>query len=72
MSNGNGQSVRGPWNEGQGPWPEGMEWDYVEKPEEQWLGPSLRTNTGAETNPDGEPAVDGEKPFTHEQHTATS
>ncbi|MGZ6779908.1 MAG: manganese catalase family protein, partial [Mycobacterium sp.] len=25
MSNGQG-SVRGPWNEGQGPWPDGMEW----------------------------------------------
>jgi Mn-containing catalase len=71
MSNGDG-SVRGPWNEGQGPWPEGIEWDYVEKPEQQWLGTDLRNNTGAKKNPDGEPAVEGEKPFTHEQHTATS
>jgi Mn-containing catalase len=72
MSNGNGQSVRGPWNEGQGPWPEGVEWDYVEKPEEQWLGTSLRENTGAAANPEGEPAIDAEKVFTHEQHVATS
>jgi Mn-containing catalase len=27
----NGESARGPWNEGQGPWKEG-EWIYVEKP----------------------------------------
>lgn len=25
-------SVRGPWNEGQGPWPKGEEWVYVEDP----------------------------------------
>lgn len=25
-------SVRGPWNEGQGPWPQGEEWVYVEDP----------------------------------------
>jgi Mn-containing catalase len=72
MSNGNHESVRGPWNQGQGPWPEGIEWEYVEKPEEQWLGTSLRQNTGAEINPGGGPAVDAEKPFTHEQHSATS
>jgi Mn-containing catalase len=71
MSNGDG-SVRGPWNEGQGPWPQGMEWEYIEKPEEQWLGTSLRENKGEEINPDGQPAVAGDKPFTHEQHTATT
>lgn len=71
MSDGAG-SVRGPWNEGQGPWPEGMEWKYVEKPQEQWLGTSLRSNKGAENNPEGRPAVSGDKPFTHEQHMATS
>ncbi|WP_199256238.1 manganese catalase family protein [Mycolicibacterium mengxianglii] len=71
MSGSGGESVRGPWNEGQGPWPKGIEWDYVEKPEEQWLGTSLRKNTGADLNPEGSPAVDGEKPATHEQHIAT-
>lgn len=71
MSNGDG-SVRGPWNEGQGPWPQGMEWEYIERPEEQWLGTSLRENKGEEINPDGQPAVAGNKPFTHEQHTATT
>ena len=71
MSNGQG-SVRGPWNEGQGPWPEGMEWEYVEKPNQQWLGTKKRENKGAERCPNGQPAVQGEKPFTHEQHTATS
>jgi Mn-containing catalase len=28
----NGESVRGPWNEGQGPWERGENWDYVEDP----------------------------------------
>lgn len=28
----NGQEVRGPWNEGQGPWPAGEQWDYVPDP----------------------------------------
>ncbi len=27
-----GQSFRGPWNEGQGPWKAGEEWVYVDKP----------------------------------------
>lgn len=72
MSNGNGESIRGPWNEGQGPWPEGMQWEYVEKPEQEWLGTDKRKNRGAERNPDGSPAVQGEKPFTHEQRTPTS
>jgi Mn-containing catalase len=71
MSNGGGESIRGPWNQGQGPWPEGMEWEYVEKPEEQWLGGTTRKNTGAAENPQGSPAVNAEKPFTHEQHIPT-
>lgn len=28
----NGASARGPWNEGQGPWPQGEHWVYVEDP----------------------------------------
>jgi Mn-containing catalase len=28
----NGASARGPWNQGQGPWPEGEEWVYIEDP----------------------------------------
>jgi Mn-containing catalase len=31
MSNGSG-SVRGPWNQGQGPWGAGQSWDYVDDP----------------------------------------
>lgn len=27
-----GEDARAPWNEGQGPWPEGEEWEYVEDP----------------------------------------
>jgi len=68
MSNGDG-SVRGPWNEGQGPWPEGMSWEYVENPQQEWLGDSRRENAGATNNPQGSPAVDSEKPFTHEQRS---
>ncbi|ONM47984.1 manganese catalase family protein [Nocardia donostiensis] len=63
-----GQSHRGPWNEGQGPWPDGMEWKYVENPVQDWLGTSMRDNTGSTGNPQGSPAVAGSKPFTHEQH----
>ena len=29
-----GASARGPWNEGQGPWPKGEHWQYVEHPRE--------------------------------------
>lgn len=28
----NGDSIRGPWNEGQGPWDSGEHWSYVEDP----------------------------------------
>jgi Mn-containing catalase len=71
MSNGGG-SVRGPWNEGQGPWPEGMAWEYVENPESEWLGGETRKNKGTEKSPDGQPMVQSDKPFTHEQRTPTS
>ncbi|AYF74566.1 manganese catalase family protein [Nocardia yunnanensis] len=68
MSDG-ADAVRGPWNEGQGPWPEGMQWRYVDDPVGQWLSGDQRRNRGLETNPMGSPAVQGTKPFTHEQHT---
>ena len=71
MSNGDGD-VRGPWNEGQGPWPDGMEWQYVSNPTEQWLGTDARQNQGEQRSPGGTPHVDSEKPFTHEQRVATS
>jgi Mn-containing catalase len=71
MSNG-GDAVRGPWNKGQGPWPEGMEWEYIEKPEQQWLGTDISQNKGAEQNPTGSPDVAGDKAFTHEQHVPTT
>ncbi len=72
MSNGGGRTSRGPWNQGQGPWPEGMKWKYVQNPEEEWLGSKLRQNTGAKDNPEGQPAVPSEKPFTHEHRTPTT
>ncbi|MGN6371364.1 MAG: manganese catalase family protein [Phycisphaerae bacterium] len=28
----NGASARGPWNEGQGPWPAGEAWEYIDDP----------------------------------------
>jgi Mn-containing catalase len=28
----NGEDSRGPWNKGQGPWPQGEEWEYIEDP----------------------------------------
>jgi Mn-containing catalase len=28
----NGEEMRGPWNEGQGPWAAGEEWDYIDDP----------------------------------------
>jgi Mn-containing catalase len=28
----NGDSVTGPWNTGQGPWPQGEQWEYIEDP----------------------------------------
>jgi Mn-containing catalase len=33
----NGTSVRGPWNEGQGPWPQGEHWVYVADPIQTFL-----------------------------------
>ena len=51
----------------QGPWPEGMEWTYVARPTEDWLGSDARHNQGEHRSPGGTPAVDSEKPFTHEQ-----
>ncbi|MET9027266.1 manganese catalase family protein [Nocardia sp. NPDC004168] len=67
MSNGSA-SARGPWNEGQGPWPSGTEWRYIDNPVSEWLDSDDRVNHGAQTNPQGEPAVHGTKPFTHESH----
>jgi Mn-containing catalase len=70
MSDGTG-SVRGPWNEGQGPWPQGMEWEYVEKPTE-WLSTDTRKNKGAQSASGGLPGVTEGKPFTHEHHVAAT
>lgn len=71
MSDGDG-SVRGPWNEGQGPWPEGMQWEYVEKPAEQWLDGDVRQNKGAQDGTAAAPGVTEGKPFTHEHHIPTT
>lgn len=44
----------------------------MKNPAKDWLGGSTRENRGPRDNPDGSPAVAGEKPFTHEQHRATT
>ncbi len=41
-----GASARGPWNEGQGPWPQGESWVYVENPAEQVM--ETKGQTGQE------------------------
>lgn len=61
-----GKTSRGPWNQGQGPWPKGIEWEYVKSPTRDWLGGSVRQDRGPHDNPDGSPAVQSEKPFAHE------
>jgi len=33
----NGTDVRGPWNQGQGPWGDGESWEYIEDPLEETL-----------------------------------
>ncbi|WP_013322457.1 manganese catalase family protein [Gloeothece verrucosa] len=35
MNMSNGSSVRGPWNEGQGPWEAGEQWEYIHNPYQQ-------------------------------------
>lgn len=64
-----GGSQRGPWNEGQGPWPTGTQWRYVERPGE-WLGSPEHSNRGAQAATDGTPAVQGTPPFVHQEHVA--
>ncbi|MEU2174018.1 hypothetical protein ABZ552_07320 [Nocardia sp. NPDC019219] len=48
--------------------PDDTQWRYADNPVAEWLGSDERTNHGGEANPEGEPAVQGTKPFTHEQH----
>jgi Mn-containing catalase len=62
-----GNDLRGPWNQGQGPWPQGVEWDHVSDPK-AWLADERRLNKGAETNPDGKPQVKGVTFFSHMEH----
>lgn len=39
-----GASARGPWNEGQGTWDEGEQWNYIEKPYEHVVATQGMTN----------------------------
>ncbi|MDX1962595.1 MAG: manganese catalase family protein [Pirellulales bacterium] len=53
MSNGV-EDTRGPWNEGQGPWPAGEEWEYVEDPVMQvmeTMGQAQKEITGHQRDP---------------------
>ena len=70
MSDG-GQSFRGPWNEGQGPWPQGVQWRYVEQPVAEWLSSAESANRGDQISANGQPAVQGSKPFVHQEHIPT-
>jgi Mn-containing catalase len=63
-----GQTARGPWNQGQGPWPAGTEWRYVERPVDEWLSSADHKNQGRQKSPGGTPAVQGSKPFVHQEH----
>jgi Mn-containing catalase len=68
MSNG-GADRRGPWNEGQGPWPDGVEWDYVDDPAgKKWAGSARAKNKGADRSPGGSPDVESERVFSHQEH----
>jgi Mn-containing catalase len=67
-----GQSFRGPWNQGQGPWPQGMEWQYVERPTEEWLASERSENQGKDRAPSGSPDVQGTKPAVHQEHVLHS
>lgn len=64
-----GQTSRGSWNQGQGPWPEGTQWRYVERPIDEWLSSADRRNQSAQKSPEGMPAVQGSKPFVHLGHS---
>lgn len=47
----NGPSVRGPWNEGQGPWPAGEHWEYIDDPIQHVIKTQgLHQHQGAGTN----------------------
>lgn len=46
----NGADARGPWNEGQGPWGPGEEWEYIDEPHK------IRSAAGAG---DSSPRSDG-------------
>jgi Mn-containing catalase len=43
----NGANVRGPWNQGQGPWPRGENWEYIEDPVGQVVASKGQKDTEA-------------------------
>ena len=59
---------RGPWNEGQGPWPLGVQWEHIENPQETWLSDPRRCNQGFERAPHGEPHIKSVSLYTHQAH----
>jgi Mn-containing catalase len=51
----NGRSVRGPWNQGQGPWGPGESWEYIADPVQQVMqtqGNTLQPVTGTKLKPE--------------------
>jgi Mn-containing catalase len=51
----NGRSVRGPWNQGQGPWGPGESWEYIADPVQQVMqsqGNTLQPVTGTKRTPE--------------------
>lgn len=63
MSNGQAD-IRGPWNEGQGPWPQGTQWEYIQDPKAEWLEDERRKNQATER----QPKVKGVTIFNHQEH----
>lgn len=64
----NGGDIRGPWNQGQGPWPQGVAWEHVSDPVNEWMSSDRRLNKGTEIAPDGQPTVKGVTFFSHQEH----
>lgn len=69
----NGDSdPRGPWNEGQGSWPAGVHWEYIQNPQQDWLNDPRRCNEGFERVPHGEPQIKSVSLYTHQAHVLLS
>lgn len=60
--------IRGPWNQGQGPWPQGTQWEYIENPAGgEWLNSDRRKNQGGKVAP-----IKGVTIFKHQEYVPAS